>query len=141
MKSRLGSLLLDTHIWVNYINGDRELKAGAVAEIEAARRLGAAFVSVISVWEIAMLVQKRRLRLPLGVEGWVRRAFELPGVQLLGLSPEIAIESVQLSDEMHKDPADRILVASARVESLTLLTRDKAILRFAEVADFSFFRA
>ena len=140
-KSSVRSLLLDTHIWVKYINGDAGVKLETIEIIDAAREKGAAFVSVISVWEVAMLVRKSRLLLPIGVEGWVRRAFELPGIQLLGLSPAIAIESVYLPDAMHKDPSDRILVASARVEDLTLLTRDAAILRFGRIASFSYLKA
>lgn len=141
MKSNAGSVLLDTHIWVKYINGDASLRPETIHMIEAARERGEAFVSVISVWEIALLVRKGRLSLPIGVEAWVRRALELPGIQLLGFSPEIAIESVYLPEAMHKDPSDRILVASARVESLILVTRDKAILRFAKTADFLHRRA
>jgi PIN domain nuclease of toxin-antitoxin system len=125
-------LLLDTHVWVRYINGTPSLKPAAVHSIERARRAGSAYVSVISIWEIALLVRKGRLDLPFGVERWVQRAFELPGIQLATLSPQIAIESVQLPDSLNKDPSDRILVATARIQGLTLMTRDKNILRFAK---------
>ena len=125
-------LLLDTHIWVKYINGTPDLKPTAVSAIEAARNSGQVFVSVISVWEIALLVRKQRLALPLGVQRWVQQAFLLPGVQLLPFTPEIAIESVDLPDSLNRDPSDRILVASARIEQLRLVTRDKDIIRFAK---------
>jgi PIN domain nuclease of toxin-antitoxin system len=62
----------------------------------------------------------------------VQRAFELPGIQLLTMTPQIAIESVQLPDSLNNDPSDRILVATARIQGLTLMTRDKDILRFAK---------
>ncbi len=125
-------LLLDTHVWVRYINGAPSLKPAAVHTIERARRAGSAYVSVISIWEIALLVRKGRLDLPFGVERWVQRAFELPGIQLATLTPQIAIESVQLPDSLNKDPSDRILVATARIQGLHLMTCDKDILRFAK---------
>jgi PIN domain nuclease of toxin-antitoxin system len=125
-------LLLDTHVWVRYINAAPPIKPSAIASIDLARHNGSAFVSVISIWEIALLVKKGRLDLPFGVERWVERALELPGIQLLPFTPEIAIASVQLSDTLNKDPSDRILVATARIGGLTLMTRDKAIIRFAK---------
>jgi PIN domain nuclease of toxin-antitoxin system len=124
-------LLLDTHIWVRYINAAPAIKPSAIASIDLARQSGSAFVSVISIWEIALLVKKGRLDLPFGTERWVERALELPGIQLLPFNPQIAIASVQLPDTLNKDPSDRILVATARIEGLTLMTRDKAIIRFA----------
>ncbi len=100
--------------------------------IDAARLTGSAFVSVISVWEIALLARLQRISLQVPVSRWVEEAFQLPGIQLLPLTPEIAIDSVDLPEPMHKDPSDRILVASARVERLTLVTRDRDILTFAK---------
>jgi PIN domain nuclease of toxin-antitoxin system len=131
------SLLLDTHIWVRYINGAPTLKPATVNSIDNARRAGSAFVSVISIWEIALLVRKKRLDLPFGVERWVQRALELPGIQLLPFTPQIAIESVQLPDSLNKDPSDRILVATSRIQNLTLMTRDKDIIRFAKQTNLS----
>ena len=96
---------------------------------------------VISVWEIALLVRKGRLDLPFGVEQWVQRSLQLPGIQLLPFTPRIAIESVQLPDSLNKDPSDRILVATARIQALTLLTRDKDVVRFAKQTNLAFERA
>ncbi|AEU35626.1 type II toxin-antitoxin system VapC family toxin [Granulicella mallensis] len=125
-------LLLDTHVWVRYINGAPGLKPSAISSIDRARQTGAAYISVISIWEIALLVRKGRLALPFGVERWAERALQLPGIQLLPFTPQIAIESVDLPDSLNKDPSDRILVATARIENLALMTRDKDILRFAK---------
>ena len=132
------SLLLDTHVWVRYINAAPAIRPSAIAAIDLARQSGSAFVSVISIWEIALLVKKRRLDLPFGVERWVERALELPGVQLLPFTPQIAIGSVQLPDSLNKDPSDRILVATARIESLTLMTCDKEIIRFARKTSLAY---
>ncbi len=125
------SLLLDTHVWVDFINASPKLRPHAVAAIDKARSDGSAFVSVISIWEVALLVRLKRLMLDAPVPQWTSEALKLPGVNLLPFTPEIAIASVDLPDPMHKDPADRILVASARVERLTLVTRDRDILALA----------
>jgi PIN domain nuclease of toxin-antitoxin system len=99
------------------------------------------FVSVISIWEIALLVQKQRLELHGSVERWSQDALAKPGLQLLPFSPRIAIESVNLPKPMHKDPADRILIASARIERMTLVTRDKDILKFAKLTKLPYLQA
>jgi PIN domain nuclease of toxin-antitoxin system len=131
--SSASPLLLDTHIWLDFINASPKLRPATIASIESARASGSAFVSVISVWETTLLVRFKRIHLHSSVARWTEDALKLPGVNLLPLTPEIAIESesVDLLDPMHKDPADRILIASARVERLTLVTRDRDILAFA----------
>ncbi len=140
MSSR-APLLLDTHIWVDFINASPTLRPGAIAAIDSARSTGSAFVSVISIWEIALLVRLKRLSLHSPVTRWVEDALKLPGINLLPFTPEIAIQSVDLPEPMHKDPADRILVASARVERLTLVTRDRDILTFAKAVKLSCLQA
>lgn len=128
-------LLLDTHIWVRFLGGDPSLSAAIVRSVEAAREGGRAFISVISIWEVAMLVGKGRLVLPLSVDVWIERSLQLPGVRLLPFSAAIALETARLPEPMHKDPADRILVATALVETLQLVTLDRAILRFARATN------
>jgi PIN domain nuclease of toxin-antitoxin system len=99
--------------------------------IEAARLKGGVFVSVLPIWEIAMLVKKGKLALPLSVRQWTEQALRLDGVRLLPLTPECLIRAVEYSAELNADPSDRILLASADAERLTFLTADKDILRFA----------
>jgi len=79
-----------------------------------------------------MLVRLGRLSLHTSVDRWTTEALSKPGIHLLPFTPQIAIDSVDLPEPMHKDPADRILVASARIERLTLVTRDRGILAFAK---------
>ena len=93
-------------------------------------------VSAITPWEIAMLVAKGRLHLALEVGVWVDRALSLPGVALLPIEPAIAVDSVRLPGEFHADPADRLIVATARHWPATLLTGDHAILRYAAGGHF-----
>lgn len=126
------SILLDTHIWIWLNQGASTLATSTIQWIDAIANEGAVYISAISVWEIATLVAKKKIILTTSVSDWVKRALELPGVQLLPLSPEIAIESTLLPEGFHADPADRIIVASARLHDLTLLTRDQKIIDYGQ---------
>jgi PIN domain nuclease of toxin-antitoxin system len=96
-----------------------------------AARKGSLRVSAISVREAAMLEAKGRISLSRPLSEWVQAALRLPGVRLLPLSPEIAIESTRLPGGRHGDPADWILVASARQLGGRLATCDRGILDYA----------
>jgi PIN domain nuclease of toxin-antitoxin system len=124
-------LLLDTHVWVWMTLGDARLKgAPCVSTIESAVVASNAFLSPISVWEVALLEQKGRLRLPVGCMQWVRTALDESGFRVAPFTPEIAVDSVRLPGELHGDPADRILIATARAMGATLVTHDRQILRY-----------
>jgi PIN domain nuclease of toxin-antitoxin system len=125
-------IVLDTHIWVWWANDAPELEAGQRELIRENRDQGLG-VSVISCWEIAKLVSKGRLVLSLSVTDWVTNALQLPGVVLLPLSPEIAVESNQLPQPFHTDPVDQILVATSRLLDCPLLTADGKILAYRHV--------
>ena len=127
-----GRLLLDTHIWLRYLGISGDLRPAVLPALHAVAAHGTIYLSVISVWEVAMLAKTGRISLSANVGVWVRQALAKPGLQVLGLEPDIAVESVNLPEPVHKDPADRILIASARVMQLTLVTRDEQILHFAE---------
>lgn len=90
-------------------------------------------VSAISCWEVAKLVEYDRLVLPCPVGEWMEQALSYPGIQFLNLTPQIAIESTQLPVGFHKDPADQIIVATARVHNCQLLTVDAKILDYGHV--------
>lgn len=124
-------ILLDTHVWIWLMNGTPEFAAKMIQRINQAAENGRVFVSAISIWEVATLVAKRRLVLRTSVKEWIDAALSQPGVNLVPLLPDIAIESAQLPNGMHGDPADRILVATARLKQLVLLTRDTKILQYA----------
>jgi PIN domain nuclease of toxin-antitoxin system len=126
------SLLLDSHVWVWYAAGcDLELSRTCVRAIEEARARRAAFVSAVSVREVALLAAHRRLSLTLPAEEWTRRALGPLGLVPLPLDITEAARSADLPGTFHRDPADRMLVAQARVHGLTLVTRDRAILDWA----------
>ena len=125
-------VLLDTHIWIQLQSGSPTLSKLALQAINLATSRRSVYVPLISVWEIAMLTMKKRLQLDRPVRRWVTEALDKPGIQLLPLSSEIAIDAAELPEPMYKDPADRMIVASARVECLTLITCDKPMLAFAK---------
>lgn len=127
----MSSLLLDTHTWLWYVNGDRTLKPKARTLINQAAFNQTLFISAISTWEIAMLEAKQRIQLSMPTLQWIQSAIDNLPLQVIHLTPEITVESCQLLD-MHGDPADRLIVATARVENLTLLTRDKNIQAYAK---------
>jgi PIN domain nuclease of toxin-antitoxin system len=127
------AVLLDTHIWVWYVeNESRRFSKRITPLVERAVQRGNIIVSAISVWEIAQLEALRRLELSMDVRSWVGRALGFPGVRLKGLSPSIAIESTRLPGAPHRDPADRILIATARLMGAALVTCDQAVLAYAK---------
>jgi len=87
-------------------------------------------VSIISVWEIGMLEAKNRLALEMNCAEWISQALATPGLSLVPLTPEIAIESSRLPGIMHADPADCILIATARIIGARLLTKDERLLEY-----------
>jgi PIN domain nuclease of toxin-antitoxin system len=93
----------------------------------------ALYVSAISAWEVAKLVEKGRLRLPVELHEWFDAALDGSAVGLLGLSPAVATESTTLPGEFHTDPADQIIVATARIHSCSLVTADRKILAYEHV--------
>lgn len=119
-------ILLDTHIWFWWVRADPNLTASQLQHIQGNQ--AAIGISVYSVWELALLERRGRVNVFRPTEDWVRDALTYPGVQLLDLTPEIAIASTRLPDPFHKDPADRILVATARVLNIPILTADARIL-------------
>jgi len=125
-------LLLDTHVWLWVVGGAIPLKRPVLSAVERAARRGLIRVSAISVWEVAMLDAKGRIRLSKDCLAWVTEALVAPGVSLVPLTPEIAVESSRLPGTFHGDPADRILVATARLLGAVLVTRDKTILSYGK---------
>ena len=122
--------LLDTCTWIWAVSKDRRLSRPARKLIDTALGNDELHLSVISCWEVAKLVQKGRLSLSVPVRDWVGRALERPGLELVPLSPAIAIESTELPGKMSLDPADQIIVATARHHSLAIVTPDKKIVGY-----------
>jgi PIN domain nuclease of toxin-antitoxin system len=129
------TFLLDTHIWVWLLNGDSRIKRSSLfSRILVASRQSGLYVSAISIWEIAMLEAKGRITLSTGITSWIEDAIKAPGLQIIQLLPEISIDSARLPGLFHGDPADRIIVATARFLKCPLLTEDKQILAYSKDA-------
>lgn len=125
-------IILDTHIWIWWVGENSDLTKEYQDLIRSRQEQGIG-VSSISCWEIALLHAKQRLNLSLPVLQWLETSLSLPNIVLLPLSPRIAVESNNLPDEFHKDPADRIIVATARVYDCPLVTYDSKILQYQHV--------
>lgn len=123
-------VLLDTHAWVWLLNGDPKLNTKAVKAIERSLSEEAVLLSAISPWEVAMLVSKGRLTLDRDVWEWVNAAVCIPGIRLESISPEIAVASTRLPGNIHSDPADRLIAATARHLGALLITDDQQLLDY-----------
>ena len=125
-------IVLDTHVWVWWVHGEARLSQGQ-RELLDARDVETIGVSIISCWEVSKLVEYGRLKLPQEVSEWLEVALAYPSVQLLQLTPAIVVESTRLPQPFHKDPADQLIVATARIRACRLATADDKILKYAHV--------
>lgn len=122
-------ILLDTHVWIWWINGDTRLPFPCVSHLDKLP-IGEAAVSVFSCWEVAMLHSRERLDLGRPLDEWLALALDRAKVRALELSHQIAVDSCRLPGKFHGDPADRIIVATARSHACPLVTADAKILAY-----------
>jgi PIN domain nuclease of toxin-antitoxin system len=125
-------IVLDTHIWVWWVHGDSKLPPEFADYLKQQEDHGLG-LSAISCWEVAKLVERGRLDLPVDIATWMSQALGYPGMRLLDLSPDIAVESTRLPGTFNKDPADQIIVATARIYGCRLVTLDTAIREYPHV--------
>ena len=129
MKTEL--LLLDTHIWIWFFEGDRHLSGSNVLkDIDNAILHSSLRISEISLWELAMLESKGRISFTGSCLEWMDRTLEVPGFSPIGISPEIACLSCRLPGIFHGDPADRIIAATAIHLGACLVTIDSKIISY-----------
>ena len=129
-------IIIDTHIWVWWVHGDSRLTEGQFESLKV-HETDIIGVSAISCWEIAKLVEYNRIDLRCSIKEWFDLSLRYPGISLIDLTPEIAIEATQLPGEFHRDPADQIIVATARIYNCPLLTSDKKIIDYLNVKKIS----
>jgi PIN domain nuclease of toxin-antitoxin system len=128
----MSALLLDTHVWLWYAEGVSErLRPAAIKRLDEARKGDGLVISAISVWEVGMHAARGRIQLAMPLRDWVDRALGAPGVRMVPLDAAVAAESTMLPGEAPGDPADRFLIATARIHGLALATRDQQILDYA----------
>ncbi len=125
-------IVLDTHIWIWWVHGDDHLSERQLSLLRDNEDHGLA-VSIISCWEVAKLVEYKRLALPCSVATWFDQALRYPGIVLLGLTPSIVLASTELPSGFHKDPADQIIVATSRIFDYPVVTSDSKILNYPHV--------
>lgn len=125
-------IVLDTHTLVWAVQDDPQLGPEARLRLDNETGDAGVWVSAFSIWEVALLAKRARIDLEMPTERWVRGVLALPGIRLAPLDPEIAMDSVALPGRMHKDPADRIIVATARHHDVPLMTADEAILTYGK---------
>jgi PIN domain nuclease of toxin-antitoxin system len=126
-------IILDTHAWIWFVGLPDQLSVPAQEAIENAIKDNSVLISAISVWEVAMLVRKQRLKLSLDVAEWVARTEALPFFRFVPVDNAIALDSVNLPEPFHQDPADRIITATALARRALLVTKDVKLQSYPHV--------
>lgn len=125
-------ILMDTHVWFWSLSEPEYLSEIALDTIKQTKPDQRAIAS-ISVWEFAMMVAHKRIELKITAEQWLDHAIHKTGLHVFELTPKVAVEACELPGDFHRDPADRIIVATARINGATLITKDQKILDYPHV--------
>lgn len=123
-------IVLDTHVWLWWISEDASLSRPAHQAIRTANRIG---ISAISCLEVATAVAKGRILLDRDPLEWMEQSLTFDRVELLPIEPAIAVKATQLGREFVGDPADRVIVATAILESATVVSKDDRIRAYRAV--------
>jgi len=127
-----GDYLVDTPVWLWYALGDeRRLPSPLAGRLTVLDEQQCLHLSVMSVWELGMLAATNRIQLGCAAPAWVSTFFERTRFRLVDLNVSVALEANALPGGFHPDPADRLIVATARHHNLTLITDDRKILDYA----------
>lgn len=122
-------LILDTHILLWYCDGVN-LSEEQIQRIESFRMKNQLYISAITIWEIAMLYNKGKVIFSIPLNEWVNKILSVEGLNVIELSNSILIESCSLPNFKHKDPADRMIIASTRADNAYLFTFDQKIIDY-----------
>jgi PIN domain nuclease of toxin-antitoxin system len=122
--------VLDTHAWLWWLSEPDQLGRAAIKRIQGSDRIG---IAAVSCFEVAAAVAKGRVTLDRGTLEWLRQALSAPRVELLPLTPAVAVKATMLG-RFHGDPADRVIVATAILESAVLVTKDQRIRKYEAVS-------
>jgi PIN domain nuclease of toxin-antitoxin system len=121
--------LLDTHAWIWWVDQDARLGAKTIAVLDSLSRDQRPFLCDISLWEVAMLVERGRIELDLPLGEWLDAAAHPRSVQIVSITQRIAVAVASLPDRFHRDPADRLIVATSRALGIPVLSHDRLINR------------
>jgi PIN domain nuclease of toxin-antitoxin system len=133
MQKKTSPVILDTHVLLWSVLEPSELTPHTKQIITMAQEEHRLFIASISLWEISMLQFKKRLHIYEPIQEFLHAITHISGLSVKDLSAEIAAESILLTDNFHGDPADRMIVATAKIHHATLLTRDQKILSWAKL--------
>ena len=125
--------VLDTHVWIWWHMAPKQVSRRVRTVLSRPESYEELLLSAISTWEFAKLLEKGRLGISMDPEAWLRAALEMPKLRLVALAPVIAYRSTILPAPFHDDPADQIIVATAREENATILTRDERVRAYPHV--------
>lgn len=125
-------ILLDTHVLIWLMEGNPILSSTFQRTLNQIQIDEGIFISPITIWEIGMLVEKKRIIIDMDCLDWINRVLDTPGINLIPISPRIAIQSTRLPGNIHGDPADRILIATAHEENAVLVTYDQKLLDYGK---------
>lgn len=132
LQNYAGPLLLDTHIWVWYLEGDTSQMTSDVVPLLDRSGAGEELrVSDISFWEVALKTAQGKLIFSVDAAIWLRRAEKAPGIRFVPLDRDTLLLSTRLPGAVHTDPADRVLIATVRLHNLPLVTADRLIIDYA----------
>jgi len=126
-------IVLDTHALIWWVTGDSLLSKKAKTVINKEMVGGEIIISSITAWEVAMLVEREKIFLSMDVSRWLATVAEIDNVHFVPVDTEIALKSVDLPGTFHKDPADRMIVATARTLAAPLVTKDEKIRAYVHV--------
>ena len=119
--------LLDTHVWIWWVDRDPRLGARILDVLDALPEERRPLIADISLWEVAMLVERGRLSFDLSLREWLDAAAHPRSVRTIAVSPQIAAEVASLPASFHRDPADRLIVSTSRALGVPVLTHDALI--------------
>ena len=125
--------MLDTHTWIWWHMNPQKLSQKVKRIVGNTNRYDEILLSAISPWEFSKLLEKKKIGISCDPEDWINSALDMPKFRLVHLSPVLAYRSTVLPQPFHSDPADQIIVATAREENATILTKDTRILTYKNV--------
>ena len=125
-------VIFDTHVLLWHLSASNGLSLKFQKKVEHLQQINPILISLMSFWEIGMLVEKGRINLAMDAMEWVERALLTAGFEVAPLTPQVAVESSRLPGNLHGDPVDRILIATAIQNHAVLVTCDEKILNYAK---------